>query len=99
MSKSSSPQSSTGLESTGSDGLIGCTGECLLVSSSISSPSSFQGKVISAWEQSAKRIEVEYRKDAERLASNLPPQINGEEILMLKKKFEDFCGTKPAHKK
>lgn len=46
------------------------------------------GKVISAWEQSAKRVEVDNKRDAERLASNLPPQIHGEEIQLLKKKFE-----------
>ena len=46
------------------------------------------GKVISAWEQTSKRVEVDNRRDAERLAANLPPQMNGEELLLLKKKFE-----------
>ena len=46
------------------------------------------GKVISAWEQTSKRVEVDNRRDAERLAANLPPQMQGEELLLLKKKFE-----------
>ena len=57
------------------------------------------GKVVSAWEQSAKRVEVENTRDAVRLADNLPPQITGEDVLMLKKRFEhDHNKKKPISK-
>ena len=46
------------------------------------------GKIVSAWEASSKRVEVETKRDAERLASNLPPQLTGEEVLLLKQQFE-----------
>ena len=46
------------------------------------------GKVVSEWEQSGKRVEIENKRDAERLASNLPPQLRGEEVLLLKKQYE-----------
>ena len=47
-----------------------------------------QGKIIQAWEQAGKRVEVENKRDAERLASNLPPQLTAEDVLLLKKQFE-----------
>ena len=43
------------------------------------------GTVVSAMEQSGKRVEVENKRHAERIASNLPPQLTGEEVLLLKK--------------
>ena len=46
------------------------------------------GRVVPALEQSAKRVDVDNKRDADRLASNLPPQINGEELILLKKMFE-----------
>ena len=46
------------------------------------------GKVVMAWEQACKRTDVENERDAKRLASNLPPQLSGEDVLLLKKQFE-----------
>ena len=46
------------------------------------------GKIVMAWEQACKRTDVENKRDAERLASNLPPQLSGEDVLLLKKQFE-----------
>ena len=47
-----------------------------------------QGKVVLAWEQACKRMEVDIKRDAVRLSSNLPPQILAEEVFVLKKQFE-----------
>ena len=47
-----------------------------------------QGKLVSAWEQSSVRVVVENKRDAERVASGLPPQLTGEELTLLKVKFE-----------
>ena len=46
------------------------------------------GKVVSAWEQSGKRVEIENKRDAERLVSNFPLQLTGEEVLLLEKQYE-----------
>ena len=55
-----------------------------------------QGKITGAWEQTRKRIEVENRREAERIAQNLPPQLSGEDVTVLKKKFEtDFNKNRP----
>ena len=41
------------------------------------------GSVVSAWEPPGKRAEVKNKRDAEHLASNLPLQLAGEEVLLL----------------
>ena len=46
------------------------------------------GKVVMAWEQANKRTEVENKRDAERRAADLPPQLTGEDVVLLKKQFE-----------
>ena len=46
------------------------------------------GKVLSAWEQAKKRVEVENKREAERVSQNLPPQLTTEVVVMLKKQFE-----------
>ena len=57
------------------------------------------GKIVAAWEQSAIRIVVENKRDAERVASGLPPQLTGEELALLKAKFEKaFNRNKPITK-
>ena len=47
-----------------------------------------QARRFFAWEQSGKQVEVENKRDAERLALNLPPQLTGEEVLLLKKQYD-----------
>ena len=50
-----------------------------------------QGKIISAWETSAKRIDVDTTREAQRVAANLPPQVTDEDLILLKGRFEkDF---------
>ena len=46
------------------------------------------GHIVQAWEAAGKRVEVEDKRDAERLSANLPPQLTGEDVLLLKKQFE-----------
>ena len=46
------------------------------------------GKVVMAWEQANKRTEVENKKEAERLSANLPPQLNPDDVILLRKQFE-----------
>ena len=46
------------------------------------------GKIVMAWEQANKRSEVENKREAERLAANLPPQMNPDELILLRKQFE-----------
>ena len=46
------------------------------------------GKVVMAWEQAHKHTEVENKRDAERRAANLPPQLTGEDVVLFKKQFE-----------
>lgn len=46
------------------------------------------GKVVVAWEQACKRTEVDNKRGAERISQNFPPQLNTEELKMLRKQFE-----------
>ena len=46
------------------------------------------GKVVMAWEQACKRSEVENKRDAERVAQDLPPQLTGEDLILLKQQYE-----------
>ena len=46
------------------------------------------GKIVSAWEQVGIRVQVDNKREAERLSQNLPPQLTGEDVLLLKKQFE-----------
>ena len=46
------------------------------------------GRIVMAWEQACKRSEVENKRDAERLSQNLPPQLTGEDVILLKAQFE-----------
>ena len=45
------------------------------------------GKLVQAWEQASKRLEVDTKRDAERLSANFPPQILQEELFLLKKQY------------
>ena len=65
-----------------------------------------QGKLVSAWEQSATKIDVETKRDAERQSANLPPQLTDEDLTLLRTAFEkhhnrgreisdDQCPSKP----
>ena len=65
-----------------------------------------QGKLVSAWEQSATKIDVETKRDAERQSPNLPPQLTDEDLTLLRTAFEkhhnrgreisdDQCPSKP----
>jgi hypothetical protein len=64
------------------------------------------GKIVAAWEQAKKRVEVDNTREAERVAQSLPPQLTAEDLVVLKKKFErdhlkgkpltdDKCPSKP----
>ena len=46
------------------------------------------GKIVSAWEQVGVRVQVDNKREADRLSQNLPPQLTGEDVLLLKKQFE-----------
>ena len=58
-----------------------------------------QGKIISAWETSAERIDVDTTREAQRVAANLPPQITDEDLILLKGRFgKDFNRKKEIPK-
>ena len=54
-----------------------------------------QGKVIQAWEQATKRLEVENKRDAERISANLPPQLTAEDVRAAQD--DELEGQREAH--